>query len=68
MGHVVQSIEFRTIIAQIKLEAKNALRLELLVEVHEKTAESLNKTILGDNNDSMENLIMESTLVKKLNS
>ena len=65
---VFESIEFRTIIAEIKLEAKKALRQELFEEVHEKTEKSLNETILNDNNDSMENLIMESTLVKKLNS
>ena len=60
LSQFVKTMRTWTIIAQIKLEAKNALRQELLVEVHEKTQESLNKTILGDNNDSMENLIMES--------
>ena len=68
VDHMFQSIEFRTIIAQIKLEAKKSLRQELLVEVHEKTQESLNKTILDDNNDSMENLKMKSTLLKNFNS
>ena len=59
MVHVFESVEFRTIIAQINLEAKNALRQELLEEAHEKTKKSFNETILNDNNDSMENLIME---------
>ena len=68
VDHMFVSVEFRTIIVQIKLEAKNALRQELLVEVHEKTQKSLNETILGENNDSMEILIMESSLLQKLNS
>ena len=37
VDHMFESVEFRTTIAQIKLEAKNALRQELLVEVLEKT-------------------------------
>ena len=37
VDHVFDNIKFRTLIAQIILEAKNALRQELFEEVHEKT-------------------------------
>ena len=37
VDHMFESVEFRTIIAPLKLEAKNALRKERLKEVHEKT-------------------------------
>ena len=74
MDSMFESIEFRTIITQIILEAMNASRQELLEELHEVTEKSLNETILNMEwydsmeYDSMENFKIDTTLLAKLNS
>ena len=49
------------------MEAKNLVKEDLLEEIHAETQKALNETIV-DKNDGMEkHLLIETTLLKKLN-
>ena len=65
--HVLVTTEVRTIIAKIKLEVRNLVKQDLLEEIHEETQKALNKTIVDKNDGMEEHLLIETTLLKKLN-
>ena len=67
-GHLLVTTEVRTIIVQIKLEARNLVKQDLLEEIHEETQKALNETIVHGNDGMEEHLLIEKTLLKKLNA
>lgn len=65
--HILVAPDVRVIIAQIKLEAKQLVRQDLLDEIQDETQKTLNETILEESDVLEKNLLMETTLLKKLN-